>query len=280
MADNYVSHSTSVVVRAPRTPAAVSGSIAVPYVGDTLGRKRLSRLLSPYFRLRAWTRGSDTCGRTGEPLVVASLTADFDREMAVVSGLGWRNPALHAVLVVPDRRVRARLEHMGNRSRLRPLLMNQDPDRFLAEFHSTWFLAESARLECSTYASQLPEVLLGALRVVVRSRLDAPPHTVADVADGVGVSRGYLSRTAAAYDVSLPDLTRTWLSLLAMDRRLSTHEPWDRVARRAGYASASGLTRLFRAHHGFEPSRCGREEFHGAVIRFRDRVLGVLERST
>lgn len=255
----------------------MQGPIAVPFVGDSLGRRRLSRLLSPYFRLTAWSRTAGTCGRAGQPLVVASIGADPDREMAVVAGLGWRNPELHAVLVVPDRRMRARMEQLGSRSRVRPLMMDQSPDRFLAEFHSAWFAAEASRLECSTYSSDLPGVLLGALRVVVRSRLGAPPHTVADVADVVGVSRGYLSRTAAAHHVSLPDVTRTWLSLLAMDGRLSTHEPWDRVARRAGYASASGLTRLFRAHHGFEPSRCGREEFQGAVIRFRDRMLGLLE---
>lgn len=251
--------------------------IAIPFVGDALGRKRLTRRLSPFFRLVAGGPELGSCGRDGEPLVVTSLGADAVRETAVVADLRRRYPETLTVVVVPDHRMRARLEQMQQGSRMRPLLLNRDPDRFLADFHSAWFTAESCRLECSTYTSELPEVLRGALRVVVRSRLDQPPHTVADVADGVGVSRGYLSRTAAAHGLPLPDLTRTWLSLLAMEGRFATHEPWDRVARRCGYASASGLTRLFRTHHGFEPSRCGREEFQDAVVRFRDRVLGLLE---
>ena len=100
----------------------------------------------------------------------------------------------------------------------------------------------------------LPYVVRLALTHGLRIRPDLfspgvavrPRRSIQGVAEGIGVSRGHLSRLLSRHGVSLPELLDGWLVVQAATVRWCDDLPWERVAWRCGYASMSGLSDAFQ----------------------------------
>ncbi len=148
-------------------------TIPIPFIGDGLAQMRIDRFLRPFFTL---VERSGVSLSGDDAIVVVSVAGDREREWALVSRYLRRHPHSYAVVIVPDPRTQFRLERQDRSGRMRFVLLPGERETLISEFHPIWFEAEAARLERITYAvPSLPAVLLGALRMVLRSRLKSPP---------------------------------------------------------------------------------------------------------
>jgi len=99
-------------------------------------------------------------------------------------------------------------------------------------------------------ASQgVPYLARLALMRTLKMRCDERP-TVQALAEHIGVSRSHLSRTLAGCGVDIRHFRDQWTTVLAVVMHSYDDLPWDKVARRLGYASLSGLSDLLYRSSG------------------------------
>lgn len=128
-------------------------------------------------------------------------------------------------------------------------------------------------------------LLRASVRHILRRTVISVRHTDASegrslraVAAGVGVSQEYLSRIARTESLPLRELADRWLVVQGAVVRALEGEPWERIAWRAGFESASGLSDLCMRAGGLRLRALAAQPPEDVLAEFHDWLASCRER--
>jgi AraC-like DNA-binding protein len=207
--------------------------------------------------------------------------------------------------VLADRLVREAIDHTLQDPTTPPvIILSDDPDHArLPHLHSVWAIipvsTELVHLPINIrgaqfhswqdrvarqvrQARQIPVCVRQAMIAILNQQIARPGaegqvlRTVSELARRVGVSRGYLSRTATRHGIDIHAFADSYLALQALLLHNVSKASWEEIAWRMGFRTAGGVTQLLRRGLGIPIGQAAGEPIDECLVEWERRLAMLL----